>query len=748
MIINKKIKRTILEGKSQYFGSVVLIMISCLLFTMLSLLSNNMNSLTSLFEKKNVLEDASFVTGDKLPNIPDLESKFNALIEEGGTFDYAVSSDKTLRVFSENTKVDIPAVIEGKKLDGNDILIDPAYAAANKLKVGDTIKIFDKSFVISGFMSLPNYIYPLKSENDLMSDPKSFGVAVIDKSDFDSFNLGSTFYSIKFSSNRSNVEDQAAKFRDYLKSINIIVSKWADIGDNKRVSFVNTKIEGIDKISSSMPVAILLLTCILTGIVIWRLLNREAPIIGTLYAEGYRRKEIRKHYMMYPLLIALTGGIPGTILGVLLLQPMLKYMVSFFNIPLSSMSFNPVIIVVSLLLPVILLGLSGSLVLNKALKFSPVELMRGIREKSRVNFIERVLKLDNVKFKTKFKIREQLRSLSRLSFLLAGVVLATMLLLLGFTAKSSIDYIMKDNIRNTYKFQYEYVYNSLHSEKPPAGAEEFSAATFTSKSKSKVVFEICGIDPAESYISLKGKNGAELSKDSVIITKSLAENLNVAPGDTIQVVNKLDSREYTVTVQSIAETYVGQYIFMPISQFNNMLGFPTGSYIGLWSKDKLDIPEKQLYSFQTVDDSIKAFNASTQPLQATVGVISLMSFIIGLIVIYVVTSLIIEENKGNISLMKIFGYRKREVNSLILNSSTIVVVAGYIIGIPLIISSMSALFKSLTESLNLTLPVTISFPYILIGFVVVYLTYELSKALSRRKVNNISMSEALKYGME
>ena len=66
---------------------------------------------------------------------------------------------------------------------------------------------------------------------------------------------------------------------------------------------------------------------------------------------------------------------------------------------------------------------------------------------------------------------------------------------------------------------------------------------------------------------------------------------------------------------------------------------------------------------------MKAFNAKTQPLQVTVGVISFTAFIIGIIVIYVVTSLIIEENKGNISLMKVFGYRRKEVNSLILNSS-------------------------------------------------------------------------------
>ena len=134
MVINKKIKRTMLESKSQYFGSLVLIIISCLLFTMFNLLSDNLANIISSFEKNYVQEDANFMTDKKLTNISDLEARFNMNIEEGGSFDYSVSEDKVIRVFTENTKINIPAIIEGKALSGGDILIDPAYAKANKLK--------------------------------------------------------------------------------------------------------------------------------------------------------------------------------------------------------------------------------------------------------------------------------------------------------------------------------------------------------------------------------------------------------------------------------------------------------------------------------------------------------------------------------------------------------------------------------------------------------------------------------------
>lgn len=748
MIINKKIKRTMRENKSQYIGSVILIVLNCLLFTMMGQLASNMTSMTNSFVTDNVQEDASFVTSIPLTNIAELESRFDAKIEEGSTFDYTFDNGKTLRIFSENTKVNIPAILKGNALGTNEILIDPGYANANGIQIGSNIKIMETTFKVAGFMSLPNYIYVLKSENDILGDPNTFGIAMIGKKDYAAFNRGSSFYSIAFNSDKSGIAAQETAFRNYFKSNNINISQWSDIADNKRVSYVTVKVEAISKATTTVPVVILLLSCILTSIVLYRLINQESVIIGTLYAQGYRRKEIKKHYMMYPITIALSGSIIGTAAGALLLKPMLNFMLTYFNLPVKPIVYNPLLILISLFIPLIFLYLSANFVLNKVLKLSPVALMRGERQKSEVNLIERKLKLDKFKFSTKFKLRQQLRSLSRLTFLFLGVVVATMLLLFGFTAKSSIDYLLKDNLRNTFKFEYEYIYNSLHTEQPPAGAQPFSSSKFTLTSDSKIEFNVVGISSGTSYIILKDKSGKTLTTDKIIITKPLADKLKVKAGDTLNLVNKLDSKEYTLIIDAIADTYIGEYIFMPLDKFNAMLKYPDGSYIGLWSKDKLDIPEHMLYGVQSINDSINAFDTLLAPLQTTIGTIAAVSFLIGLLVIYIVTSMIIEENKKNISMMKIFGYRKKEVNSLILNSSSFMIVLGYIVGIPLILATMTTFYGSFTESLNLTLPVKISYAYILVGFAVIYCAYVLSKYMTKKKINRISMSEALKSGIE
>ncbi|GFZ33443.1 permease [Clostridium zeae] len=746
MVINNKIKRTMLENKSQYIGSLLLIIISCMLYTMFNQLTVSMKNTSAAFESKYYQEDASFIADKQIKNIDELESRFNLRMEELKTFDYTVSEGKTLRIFSENKKVNVPAAIEGTTLKGGDIIIDPAYANANSIKIGDSVTIASKSFKVSGFMSMPNYIYVIKQESDILNDPKSFGIAVISKEDLSAIGQGNISYAIRFN-NRENVDDNIAKFKNYLKEQNIIILKWSNVTENPRVTYETAKVDGIEQMSTSMPIFILLLTCILTGIVIWRMLKKEFALIGTLYSFGYRKKEIMRHYITYPLSVAVVGGIIGTFLGALTVKPMLKVMLAYFNMPMGPMKYDPKYLIISLLLPIVFLGLCGYFVVNKALKNSPLDLIRGGREKSKVGFIERRLRLDKLGFSTKFKIREQLRSIPRSIFLLLGIAFATMLLLLGFVMKSSMDYLVKDTYENTYKYQYQYLFNSLQNGKSD-NAEKFSISPFSLKSDKKHSFSLYGIEGDSQYISLKDSKGNKVDTNKVVFTKPLADNLKLKIGDKVKLINKLDSKEYDITVDSIADTYIGEYIYMPISNFNSMLGYPKESYMGLMSKEALNIPKEKLLSTATLDEIKNAFDALTKPMQAYVGAISFMAFIIGLIVIYVVTSLIIEENKENISLMKVLGYRKKEVYSLILNSSSFIVVLGYLIGIPLLLASVNEMISSATKSMNLAMPIRINYIYVLIGFIVIYLTYEVSKSVSRRKVNRISMTEALKSRVE
>ncbi|SNS87616.1 putative ABC transport system permease protein [Anaerovirgula multivorans] len=747
MVINKRIKRVLLENKAQYIGCIVLIILSSFVFTMMSQFADNFERLANEFQVGYIQEDATFTTDKSIDNLQELESTANAMIEEGKTFDYTLSEGKTLRIFSENDRVNIPAIIDGKELSGSgEILISPVFAKTHNYRIGDELNILDKTFTISGFTALPNYIYPLQSEEMMMPVP-GFGIAVISKEDFAALNQGSNFYAVKFNDIDRNLRRQSAEFRELLKSRNIDILKWTNIEDNKRVNVVDAQVDILNLVSNGVPTGILLLAIILIGNVIGRMINRESAIIGALYALGYRRKELYRHYLTFPLMIAIIGGIIGTILGIFPVRFMVSFMFDAYIIPLTGIQYNPINIIIGLILPILFLVCGSYFVIRKELKHSPVDLMKGKKDKNKVNFLESGLKLEKLKFPTRFKIKGQLRSLSRLAFLLFGVAGATMLLLWGFTLKSGFDDMLTGG--SVYNFEYEYKFDKLRYEPLPADSEPFQALLFLPENDDKRDFYVTGILPDSALITLVDESGTKLSTNQVIVTKPIANLLKLKEGDTVDIVSKLDGRIFSVEIDAIADTYEGRFIFMPIADFNEKFEMPEGSYVGVFSNVLLDIPENQSYSVVSLKDKLAAIEEVLGPTQSMMSVLAVIAFIIGMIVIYLVTSMIVEENKGTISLMKICGYRKKEINSLILNSSTIVVVIGYIIGVPLTLSALGVLVQSLENSVGMSLPpLKIDLPYILIGFIAVMLAYELSKLLCKKKVNAVSMSEALKAGAE
>lgn len=85
--------------------------------------------------------------------------------------------------------------------------------------------------------------------------------------------------------------------------------------------------------------------------------------------------------------------------------------------PVYETIFNPWLIVVAVLVPVIILcGVTWG-VIGRVLQTPPAILMKGGGTKDKANFIEQNMRLDRLKFNTKFQIREQVRSLSRSFFL-------------------------------------------------------------------------------------------------------------------------------------------------------------------------------------------------------------------------------------------------------------------------------------------------------------------------------------------
>jgi len=73
-----------------------------------------------------------------------------------------------------------------------------------------------------------------------------------------------------------------------------------------------------------------------------------------------------------------------------------------------------------------------------------------------------------------------------------------------------------------------------------------------------------------------------------------------------------------------------------------------------------------------------------------------------------------------------------------------IVIAAYLLSVPIIKYLIKQLFDILGESMNAVIPVKLYSHNVLIGFLIILLTYEVSKFISVRRVFKISMVDSLK----
>lgn len=748
MALQKRVLRIIKESKGRYIGIVILILLGSFYFITATSVSNNLEKRLVGFAEEYRQEDLTFSTDKPIQNIAALEVESGALIEAYLQYDVKLSNGE-LRLLAPSSKINIPAVLSGRRPQNlGEILLDPDFCQTQGLNIGNQIELNGKTFHVVGTMAVPNYVYKIKNLDDVLLT-SGFGIGIVFNADIEVFPEVATVYAAYFE-DRENINAQTAKLHRLLNEKGYSLSEWLDAKNNKRVNMPWANISSMKSMSFPVSMAFFLLSCLIVGMMTMRTVKSDGAVIGALYAQGYRRRELTRHYMAIPLLLSGLGGLAGTLLALPCVRPGVDFILINYILPDKGITFSPLNLALAVLMPVAFTGLSSFLIIRRILKKTAAELMKGDEQKAKVNFIERALRLDRLKFNTKFRIREQVRSIPRLLFLVLGVSAASMVLLFGLTFNYSMDVVMHKGALERYVFPLEYNFKEIQNLQDggiPEGAEPYNAIRCYPEGRESVEFYLLGMEPDSVGLKMNDMKGNALPRDQVNITSPLASRLKLKKGDTIRFVNKLDGKSYSLTIEGIVEAYGEQIISMPLDEFNRMTGQPLGSYSTVLSIHEIAFDESLLAGMMDARNP-QAYENLSMPTTLIVTSVTVLAVLVSAIIIFLVTSLMIDESRNTISLLKVLGYRRKELAKLILNSSTPAVFIGFWLGLPLMLAFGNNLYGFVAEKLNMLIPMIVNPLYVLISALLIFSVYEITKRLCGRKLTKISMSEALKAGTE
>lgn len=693
------------------------------------------------FEKYNI-EDGNFEllneADDNLINTleeQDLKIYDNNYIEEDSV------NDSVIRLFLNRKDVNKVCVMEGELPNSeNEIALDKMYANNNDLSVGDTISVGDKKLKISGFVALSDYSALFSNNSDLMFDSIKFGVGIITKDCFESFDDASIHYSYSWKYNKSPKDDLDAKNKsdDFLEVLNkntILINYIPQI-DNQAINFTGNDIGGDKNIMLTLLYVLIVIIAFVLAVTTSNTINSEASVIGTLRASGYTKGELLGHYMILPLIVTVLGACIGNILGYTIFEKIVADIYyNSYSLTTYTTKWNLEAFILTTIVPFIIMLVVNMFILLNKLSLSPLKFLRHDLNKKQK---KKVLKLTKFNFFTRFRLRVIFQNIPNYITLFIGILFASILLLFGMMMSPLLDNY-KEEIVNNMISKYQYILKT-QVETENEEAEKYCASslkTYFNEEKGEDV-SVYGISEDSKYVDIDFKDG-------IYISDGFAEKYSLKANDTITLKDSYGDETYTFKIDGIYYYPASLSIFMNSEKFNETFDKEEDYFNGYFSNSKIsDIDNKYIATTITEDDMTKASRQLDVSMGSMFYMINIFSIILYMILMYLLSKLIIEKNSSSISMVKILGYNNYEVGRLYILATSIVVVISVALSIPISVLTMKSVFKVMMSGYTGWFNFYIAPKIYLEMFLAGTLSYAVIASLQLFKIKKIPLDEALK----
>lgn len=466
--------------------------------------------------------------------------------------------------------------------------------------------------------------------------------------------------------------------------------------------------------------------------------NRE--IVGTLYAMGYRRKELVKHFILLLIMVVLLGSICGTILGYMFASLFAQGNAALYSYPTLMIAKKEYLIVYGLLMPNVLTSIINYFILLRKLNQKPLSLLRNSQKVAKTS----KMALDNISYTTGYQIRQILREKRTIIILFAGLGISILLMVWGFAIYGGVSEYA-DNVEEDVPCEYTYVLTNPVEEVPSEGEKAYiiSAETEFEMLGDAMEVNIMGIKEESRFYTFS--SSLSKNKDEVTISDSVAQKFGYKEGDLVVLHNNVLNKYYCLKVSDVVPYSNGLYFFMNIDAMREMTDVEDEEYYNaLLSDDRLEVDKNMLLSCITRDEISDVGRLLLDSMIAMVITMIVLSMVLFVFVMYILMKTTIDRSSFSISLLKIFGYSNSEVKKLYLRITLYIVLISIVIHIPLSRIIVELIFPSTVSNVAANVYAHLSPAMYGLITILILLSYFIVYLLLNAKLKKVSFTEVLK----
>ena len=714
--LDRLLIRTVGATRSQFAAAALTLLVGLMIFVGMRTTYYNMETALSeyyrqygfahLFADMNPSPETIARDVASLPGVSRAEGRV--------VFDTRVETSPGLRAtvrvvsYPEDHRINNLHIISGSLPDpegGMGLALLKQYADTNGLEPGDPLTLFIQGepvrATVTGVVESPEFVYAIKDARDMFPDFERFGIA---------------FMPLRTAQNLLGMEgrinslvatlDDEGRATDLRKSME---EDWSDLAMRvteraNQLSHAVTmeELNGIGQFSTLLPAMFLGIGVVVVYLMLSRMVEAERIPIGIMMALGYSKAAIITHYVKYSILIGLTGALGGITSGYLLSLLMLPLFTQFYRIPMMQASPQPGLYLAGVIASCLVSGSAGLLAALKTTRFSPTEAMRPpVPQVGRAIFLEAFPAVwRRLASTSKMMLRSLVRNRRRFAFATLGIGLTYACILVPLHSTSIFTSLLEKQFGELEAYDYSVSltsyagYGVLAEVESAAGAsrvEPYAEQYLKVNYGWKEEFALARAVPVDTELfRLEDAGGRSLPIPTrgILISEYLSGRLGVSPGSVLRISSFTNpDREHHVPVTGIVRQYLGSTTYMSLEQMEEILGekeILTGVAVKTQQDFRLSLDDVPMVeAVHSPVDLIESYRSVMEMGIYSLSVMVLLGSVFGFATLFSTASISLSERLREFSTLRVMGFSKAEVFSIVLKENLMALASGVILGVPL-----------------------------------------------------------------
>lgn len=577
------------------------------------------------------------------------------------------------------------------------VIVADSFARAHGLGVGDglTALLNDRleTLTIVGTAIAPEYVLMVRGGAELLPDPDHFTVMWCSRS------FTESVFDFEDACNDVIVTlDPDATEADVVDEIDRRLERYGGLGaygrdDQISARVLSDDIAGLRGSATVVPAIFMGAAAFVLHMVLRRLLATQRTQIAVLRAFGFRTRELVLHYLKLSLLIGALGAALGTAIGIWLGHGLLDLYLRFYALPIARAPFEASAIFTAFALSLAVAGLGAAATVRDTARLRPAE---GMRPESppvfRHNLLERAGWLwTRLGFAGRMVVRSVMRARARSVGTVAGVAIATGLILTSFHFRHATDVVLDHQFRWIERQDLRITFHDTVSR----GALRDVAAlpgVRTVEAEMGVPVRlvngwrekrtaILGLERGQTMHGVldAARREIELPRSGLLLSRHLAETLAVRTGDALDVqVLSGRRRRLTLTVSGLVDDYFGVSCYADAAALSAWQGeeaIASGAVLRIDrdASSSLWRALGKLPSVASVASREQLVQSFVTNIEGTQGIMNFVMVVfagtIAFGVLYNNARITLAEKRRELSSLRVLGFRSREVLAVLVGEN-------------------------------------------------------------------------------